>query len=272
MTLFEYENYKDYILKILKEMPSKGYGQFRKFAQHLQVNSVIISQIFKGERHLSAEQALDLAGYLGLTNLETEYFVLLVQLERAGNYRLKTHFKKRLSEIREKSKDLKSRLPQDKLLTDETKAIFYSNWYYSGVRLLSSIKGFENIDAIAEHLHLPRASVKRIASFLVENGLCLEERGKLKMGPKLTHLEAASPLISRHHTNWRLRALQNLEPLSKDELFYSAPMTLSTEDVAWVRARIVELIQKVVDRAKDSESEKLACLNIDWFDFRGRPE
>ncbi|MBX9768314.1 MAG: TIGR02147 family protein [Bdellovibrionales bacterium] len=272
MTLFEYDNYKAYVLGILKKMPNAGYGQFRKIAKHLQVNSVIVSQVFKGDRQLSPEQGLDLAEYFGLSDLESSYFVLLIQIERAGNSRLKNHLQKRLLELKKKSSELKNILPQDKILTEEAKATFYSHWYYSGVRLLSSVKNFDSVDAIAEHLHLPRATAKRVADFLVAQGLCVEERGKLKMGPKVTHLEATSPLVSRHHTNWRLRALQNLEPLSKDELFYSGPMALSNEDALWVRSRLVELIENVVQRVKVSESERLACLNIDWFDFRGRPE
>lgn len=273
MTIYEFSNYKEFVLKLLKKMPKGGHGQFRKMALYLNVNSVIISQIFKGERQLTSEQALDLAEFLGLSGLETEYFVLLVQLERAGTHRLKAHFKKQLHELQEKSKDIKNRVPsQNHKLSEESKALFYSNWYYSGVRLLSSIKGFETVDTIAEELQLSRSNVKRIVTFLVDHGLCVEERGKIKMGPRLTHLEATSPLIARHHTNWRLRAIQNLEPLGKDELFYSGPMALSIEDARWVRAQIVDLIQSVVTRARDSESERLACLNIDWFDFRGRPE
>ena len=63
---------------------------------------------------------------------------------------------------------------------------------------------------------------------------------------------------------------QNLEPVGRDELFYSAPMVLSRDDVAWVRERIAELIKLVLERVKQSDSEALACLNIDWFDFGGR--
>jgi uncharacterized protein (TIGR02147 family) len=271
MSIYDFEDYKVYVLDVLKKMPQQGYGQFRKMAEHLQVNSVIISQVFKGDRDLSAEQALELCQYLGLSELETEYFVLLVQKARASTPKLRTHLKNKLQALQEKASDLKTRLPQDKALTEEAKALFYSNWYYSGIRLLTSIKGFNDVDSIAIAMHLPRATVKHVTEFLVAHGLCLEEKGKLSIGPRLTHLESSSPLVSRHHTNWRLRGLANQEPLSKDELMYSGPMSLSQKDMEWVRSRIVELIEDVVHRVKDSDSEKLACLNIDWFDFRKRP-
>jgi uncharacterized protein (TIGR02147 family) len=265
MSVYDFDEYKPLILGILKKMPQEGYGQFRKMAAHLQVNSVIISQIFKGNRELSPEQALDLSQYFGFSEMETEYFVLLVQKERAANHRLKSHLQTRIAKIREQSKDLKSRLPQDQQLSDEAKAIFYSNWYYSGIRLLSSIPGFQNVDSIAEHFGLPRAHVKKATDFLLTHGLCVEEKGLLKMGPKVTHLESSSPLIARHHSNWRLRSMNSAENLSKEELMYTAPMSLSEKDFEWVRARLVELIESVVGRAKESDSERLACLNVDWI-------
>ncbi len=269
-SFFAFRNYKSLVLNLLAAMPREGYGQFRKIAEHLNVNSVIVSQIFKGDRNLTLDQALELGFYFGFSKLETEYFLVLVQIERSGSHRLKVHLENQLQEIREKSQELKERLPHDKVLTEETKAIFYSTWYYSGIRLLTGVEGMNSVDAIAEHLALPRATVKRVAEFLVAHGLCLEENGKLRMGPQLTHLEASSPLLTRHLTNWRLRGLQNLEPPSSDELFYSAPMVLSTNDVMWVRERLIEVIEAVLARVKNSESERLTCLNIDWFDFRGR--
>lgn len=268
INFFGSEDYKKTVLELIRKMPRKGFGQFRKIAEYLRISSVLVSQIFKGNRHLTVEQALELSHYFGFSPLEMQYFLTLVQLERSGTHRLKTHLREQLQEIREKSQELKNRVPQDKVLTEEAKAMFYSQWYYSGVRLLSSIEGFQTVDAIAEHLNLPRARIKHIVAFLLDHGLCVESNGRIEMGPRLTHLEASSPLITRHHSNWRMRAMRNMESPDKDELFYSAPMVLSQDDVAWVREQLVELIKRVLERVKPSSSERLACLNIDWFDFR----
>lgn len=267
---FEHDNYKDLVRALLASMPRKGYGQLRKIAEHLNVSAVIVSQVFGGDRHLTQEHALDLCSYFGFSPLETEFFVLLVQMERAGNHRLKKFYQVKLSELREKSRDVKSRVAQDIELDESAKALFYSNWYYSAIRLASSIDGVHTVDEIAEFLHLPRATVKQVTEFLIAKRLCLEDDGKIRMGPSLTHLEQSSPLLPRSQSNWRLRGLHNLETKAADELFYSAPMALSVADVEWVRARLLALIEEVVVRVKVSESQKLACLNIDWFDFRTR--
>lgn len=268
MTIFKFDDYKDYFNSLMKNMPKEGYGQFKRVAAHLKVNSVIISQIFRGPRDLSTEQALEIAEYLGLSKLETDYFLLLVRYARAGTHKLKAHLKNEMQTMQEKSRDLKNRVSADKHLTNEARAIFYSSWYYSGIRLMTSIDGLNDIDGIANHLSLQRSTVKRVLDFLVANGLCVEKNGLIQMGPKTTHLESSSELVGRHHANWRLKGLQSMDSVGADELFYTGPMTLSEGTAKWIRGELVQLIQKVVEKVKDSKSEKLSCLNIDWFDIK----
>src|SRR5690349_12986745 len=108
MSIFEFANYKEWVLSFIQNMPKRGYGQFRKIAQHLNVSSVIVSQIFKGNRDLTIEQAYDLATYFGMTELETKYFLLMVQSERSGTRRLSQHYKNELRILKEKAQDLKN--------------------------------------------------------------------------------------------------------------------------------------------------------------------
>ena len=270
MSIFQYDDYKKFIVELLLDMPRSGYGQFKKIAEHLGVNSVVITQIFKGDRELSAENALELCAYFGFSDLESRYFLALVSLGRAGTHKLKQYYKSELVELRLKSKDLKNRVPQDSSLSDEARAMFYSNWYYSAIRLTSSIDGKNNVDEIAEYLGIPRSVVKQASDFLLKHGLMAEKAGALRMGPKLTHLESSSPLITRHHANWRLRSMQTSSSLGPDDLSYTSPMALSLETRREVREEITKLIASVLKRVQTDDSECVACLNIDWFDYSAR--
>src|SRR3989344_5882150 len=131
MNIFEFDNYKKYINARIESMPKRGRGQYLKMANFLSVNSVIISQVFKGDRELSLEHACELCEFFGFTPLESRYFILLVEYERAGTHKLKKMLNEQLAEIAHKAQDLKHRLTQDAELTDEARATFYSNWYYS---------------------------------------------------------------------------------------------------------------------------------------------
>ncbi len=263
--IFKYRCYKRYVNDWVLRKPKKGRGQYKKISEYLGINSVRVSQIFKGNQEMSLEFAHKLSSYLGHSESEMEYFLILVAKARAGTAELKKVLEKRISQAQAESTDLKTRLSQDVTFSEEAKAIFYSNWYYSGIRLTSSIKGLDNANALSEKLDLPIDTVSRVIEFLLKYGLCIKEGEKVKMGPKRTHLESSSPLVSRHHQNWRLKAIESMQKQNKSNLFYSGPMSLSKSALQANRTDLVDMIKKLSDRSLNDREEHLACLNIDWF-------
>lgn len=264
--IFEYLDFRQFLADWIQSQPRRGYGQNRKMAEHLGVSSVMMSQILKGDRLMPMEHAYELARYIGLNDNETRYFLLLAQHSRAGTESFKKHLKDEIQSLRKSARELKSRLPVDKELSDEAKSIFYSDWIYSGVRLVSSIEGFESVEKIAEKFDLPIQKVRAVAEFLVSVGLCVQNGGKLQMGPARTHLESNSPYVKARQVSWRLKGFEQMGN-STDDLYYTAPMALSKEAAEEVRKQLVLLIQRVNKIVPESKSEELACLNIDWFKF-----
>lgn len=267
MSIFEFDNYRDFINAYLKTSPKRGHGLLSRIAKHLGVHTTFVSQVFKGLKNLSSEQAIDLTNFLQLTEMEAEYFILLTQLDRAGTQRLKKFYEKKISEIKTKSQQVTHRLPKDKVLTEEAQKIFYSRWYYSAIRLLTSIPEFQTIDAITAQLNLPRKLVSGVMDFLLDVGMCKEVSGKLLMGPSRTHLEAESIEVGKHHLNWRLKSAERVDSILPEELMFSSPMTLSRKDFEKIRAMIIDTIEEAGTVVDDSPPELLAYLNIDWLEI-----
>lgn len=270
MRIFEFDSYKKYVTAHIRSIPGGGRGELQKIAQHLGVHSSMVSQVIRGDKHLSFEQAPRLAEYLGLNELEIDFFVTLLEHNRAGTVKLRKLKERRLEELRKRSNQMLSRLPPSKILGEKDKALFYSNWYYSGIRLLTSIPRYRNIDAITGYIGLPKGLIRRVVEFLLSTGLCVEKNGEIEVGPLRTHVEADSPLVTRHHVNWRLKAIEHFPTLSDDELAFTLPMTISVKDVPVIRERIGKLIEDVSGIIERSNPEKLVCLSIDWFDVKGR--
>src|SRR5262245_60652246 len=141
MTLFDFDDYKALALHLIEQNTANKRGQFQRISEHLGVHSSLISQVLKGPKDLSLEQACLLADYFGLSEIEEEYFVALVQYQRAGNQALKRLSRKKLDEIKGRSQGLENRLTRQQKLTAADQAVFYSSWHYSGIRLLSEIPG-----------------------------------------------------------------------------------------------------------------------------------
>lgn len=266
--IYEFRNYRHFLRIEFARLPKKGRGQARKLAEALKVHPVVVSQVLAGTRDLSHEQALDTAAHLGLDERSTEYFSLLVLQARAGTKRLKDHLEKKLDLLRGEAHALKNRIQKHRNLSDEQMGVFYSNWYYSGVRLLTSVPGFDHADAIAAKLGLSRAQVNEILAYLLETGLVQkDEKGRLSMGVTSTFINGKSPYINGHHRNWRMKAIKALEEPKESDLFFTSPCTLSAADKEKFREELKKLLASFSKRVQDSPSEQLSCLNVDWFDL-----
>lgn len=266
MDIFEFSSYKKYVLERVEAMPRRGHGQFTKIATHIGASPVIVTQVLKGPREFSDEQALRIANYLGLKPLESEYFMRLVLLEKAGTHDLKVFHRQALDQLRRAGQAVKNRVAPHKELDDSTKSIFYSDWVYSAARSLTSLEEFRTPEAIAERLGISLSRVNEIVEFLIQVGLlALDAKGRLKPGVAQTHLDAQSRFINNHRRNWRLKALEGLNKTTPDELFYSGPCTISQKDFADLRLEFTKAISALSQKVSATDPELLACLNIDWF-------
>lgn len=264
MVVFEYHEYKKCVNDWIGSQPHGGHGQLRKLALYLEINSVVMSQVFRGHRDLTLEQALGVTKFMGHSELERDYFLLLVQKNRAGSYELKSVFEKQLDTLRVTAQSLKNRVKHQKF-SDEDKATFYSQWYYSAVRLGISIPSLGTVSAIADHLKLDRPLIAKVVEFLLRHKLIVQDQVGMKMGPQVTHVGHDSPFVNRHHTNWRLKSLQAMENITDLDLYYTGPMALSENAANEIRKLLVDLVEKSTKKAANSDSEVLRCLNIDWF-------
>jgi uncharacterized protein (TIGR02147 family) len=266
MTLFQYGDYKKFVNERVAAMPKGGRGEFQRIASVLNMHSTTVSHVFKGDKELTLEQSAGLCQHWGLNTQETDYFVTLVELSRAGSPGLKKIFQTRLEEIKKTSTQLKNRIPKDVELSDADRARFYSQWYFSAVRLLCDIPEMGNIDRIAKHLNIPVGKANEALQFLLQCGLIVEEKGKLKLGPGRTYIEAGSTMVHRHHGNWRVKATDLYPRMNIEEDFaLTSPMTLSREDALKVRELLMKSVEKILAINKPSSSEELRILNIDWL-------
>lgn len=265
MDIYRYDSYHDVLKVWMLEQPNQGRGLSSKIARHLNISTVLVSQILSGTRLLQMDYAFQLAKFIGFTEQETEYFLLLIQYARAGTETYKTFILKQIKLLQKEQLEIKNHVAQDINLSEQDKAQFYSHWHYSAVRLTADIPDYNTAARISESLSIPVARVNEILEFLVRCKLCVLQNGKYKMAAQNTHLAAGSPWIYSRQLQWRQKAIQAMEMTSDRNMFYTGPMVLSKKDTLWVRDQLIDLISKINSRLKDSPSEELMCLNIDWF-------
>ena len=265
MTIFEFHDYRVFLRKHIERLPRNGRGEINQMARSAGIHPSLLSQILAGTKNLSLEQAQLIASHLGLTTQETEYFLNLVLYQRAGTANLKTFFKEKLNNLKQASLELSQRVRQDRQLSEEEKSILYSHWLYLAVWLFTSIGSGKSLEDIASRFEISRERATEIINFLLSTNLCILDHGTYKMGSQSVHVGRASPHVHKHHTNWRIRAVDASDKISADELMYTAPMSVSKNDFKKIRERLTEVIKEVTDSAIASKAEDLVYFGLDFF-------
>jgi hypothetical protein len=266
MNVFQKGDIKSVIKGFISEKPRNGRGEISRIAQHLNVSPTLISHVLTGQKTLTTDQGQSILSYLGLAGLEADYFMFLLQLERAGTQDAQKYWKMKLDEIKASSLKLTHRLQSDKKLSEEERAIFYSSPLYMMVRLYTSVgeKGKSALE-IAQRFELTTLRCAEVLRFLVSGGFCDERNGRYSMSAQTMHLEKTSPHLLRFQTDWRMRALQRGETLSESELMFTAPVSLSKKDFDLLREETILFIKSFLKTVHASPAEEIACLNIDFF-------
>ena len=262
--IYDYKDYRAFIRDSVRARANRGRGYLSKIASYLRITSAQISHIMNGVRELTPEQSLKVAEFFGLNSTETEYFVELVALARAGDKELKDFTKHRLKRLAQAGLQLKHQVPAHRELSDSEKARFYSSWLYSAILLSTSIKPLE-VEEVALQFNISRVRAASSLNFLLDLGLCVRKPEGVVMGPQTTFIPKSSPFVFRHHSNWRAIGALKSEHTSEDDIFFTSPVTMSKKDYAAFRSRLFELIQQFSKTVKESESEILACFNLDYF-------
>jgi uncharacterized protein (TIGR02147 family) len=267
VNIFGFQDYRKFLLTRLEPRSTSKRGELTRLAKVLGVNSSYLSQIIHGSKNLSVEQAFLIAEDFGLTSAETEFFIELVHLQRATKANYRKFILGRVRKLQMESLVQKGIPPIEEPLDERSKGTFYSNWYYTAIQLLSGIHKFQTSSAIASRLNLNQDLVDQVLRFLVSVGLCIQRDEKTGVGPRKTHLDRASPFVSRHHMNWRIKGMEFMPRNSSEDYFFTAPMRIDERTSKKIRAMLAEVAQHTNQMIDSAGDEKLVCLNIDWFEF-----
>lgn len=262
-SLFDFRDYKQYLVA-QGESESRGYR--KKLSEAAGCQTAYVSHVLNGTAHFSWEQAEAISRFLGHSGFETEYFLFMVELTRAGTPSLRRFLSGKLDEIREKHLNIKTRVHIKATLSREDQARYYSAWYYAAIHVLLTLPKLRTQEALSRHLRVSTKIVSEVLDFLCSVSLAVREGQTYLVGSAELHLEIDSPMISKHQTNWRLQAIRSLENFREGDLHYSSVFTIHPEDANRIRASLVEQIQNATQIVRDSKEELSFAMGIDFWE------
>ncbi len=264
MNLFNLNDYKEVLRQKIQENEAlRGYKTQLAAAAGCQKS--FLSQVIHQHIHITPDHALGLALFWEFTPDQRDYFMELVQRDRAGSPALRELAEKRLQEIRRRNQDLATRFQKEKPIEEAQQALYYSSWHWSAVHILLTIPNFRTASAIAKRLQLPEPFVTQCLENLERMGL-IQPSGKSWTVTRMDiHLPQDSPLTAMNHGNWRNRAVSDSQMRTPGNVHYTALHSLSRKDFEALQGMILGFIDQTRKVVAPSPEEELACFCLDWF-------
>lgn len=267
MNLFDFNSYLEYLKTRLQRQSGPRRGLKTQFADAIGCDGAYVSRILDGTNHLSLEQGMRANHYFAHTEDESEYFLTLISLARAGSKELQAHFKKKRSSQQEANLRLSHRLRDFERLDLATQSHFYSHWLYVATDMATSIPKLQSLEAMASYFALPRATLIPILEFLEKAGI-VKRDGELWVNTRRQmHIGTESPFLTKHHLNWRLKAMQAIELGRKEDLHYSSVISVSSQDIEKIKKKLLDTITEIRALVKDSKDETVASYCVDLFEL-----
>jgi uncharacterized protein (TIGR02147 family) len=262
--LFILNSYNSIILLKMGHFMDK-WGLISKMAEAAQCQRSHLSRVIKAKAQLTLEQAAGLSEFFKLNDVESEYFLALVELERAGTPVLKARFKKRITQIRQDQENIGKRLRVSSLNVAEQEMTYYSAWYWLAIHIAVSIPELQTPAKISKRLNLEEDFVRECLEKLESFNLVKRIGERWVFSSQSIHLPKTSPLIGIHHGNWKSRAVLSSQTAANDHLHYTVVQSLSREDFQKVKAVLLETIDHFSKIALPSKEEELVCFSCDFF-------
>jgi len=264
--VFDFKNYQEYLKWVL---PVKGEerGVRSKLALFLDCRVSHITQVIQGQSHMGLEMAQKTAEFLRLSHEESHFFLLLVSMERAGTEALKKYFQKQIDEVLSARSNIKQRLRITDELTSEQVMHYYSSWHYSAVHLLCSLPEIKTANDIQNRLRLPLEKIKESISFLSDSNIVVQTSEGLNTTGRRIHLEAKSKMISKHHTNWRVKTIEELGLAKPESLHFSAVYSFARKDWDAIKESFLKSIKSSELIIEKSPEDMIGAVCVDFYEI-----
>lgn len=264
MNIYNFENYKNILKHVMHENQGRGYQ--KKLSEAAGCKSSYLSKVINSYYNLTPEHALNLCHFWGFDDLEVEYFLTLVDMERAGSSKLESHLKIKLNQIKQKKDDLANTGKRELLESSEILSSYYSSWIYSAIHILLSVNVYRSPDSLSKKLNLPKKQVVNILNELKRFGFVNNKNNIWSYTKGSVHVHKDSPYVSLHHQNWRQRAvLSSSNKTQQNKLHFTSVMSLGLKDFENLKDDLNDFIKMKLKETETSPEEEVACLNLDFF-------
>lgn len=260
--VFEFSSYKQFMIYKLRTIGSRGV--LSRTAESMSCQTSYLSRVMNSKMQLTMDQAFLLTQIFKLPDSEKEYFLTLVEFERAGGFGYKESLKKKLQELKAKHESI-SEIVGKKKSIEEVDGLYFSSWHWTAVHFLTSIPNYQTAIKISQRLQLPIVFVEDILKQLEGWGYVSHQNKQWKYKSGEFHLPKSNPFTIIHHNNWRNKAILDSQNLNSEGLHYTNIQTASVKDIEKLKELFLDFIKECNYMLGPSQPEESIAICLDLF-------
>lgn len=259
------KSYKQFVNQML-ENPLYGRGAKTRLANHLGVQGSFISLVLSGPQDFSTDHSIKIAEFLKLSAPETEYFMTLVQRDRAGTPKLKQYYQALIDRMLKEEAQIKSHVQAKQLEANEQDlSLYYGAWFHVAVHMAIHNTKLRTVSALVAYTKLSESQVRESIDLLVRLGFAQFDKDKVVPIDRTFHLSKRSLALRSHHTNWRGQAVQSLDDNQPDALHYSLVLNVDAETAIKMRELLLDSIKRTHILIEKAKIENVYSICLDLF-------
>lgn len=269
MSVFNHLNYRkaiEEIIEIRKKMPGKY--TLRKLSENSGLQASFLTNVLKGRFDFNADQLFAVAEELGLSKVEREYVLLLLDYERSIHKPRREQLKIQIDELRKENQKSEKHLS---VKVVDPASIDQSQYYLDPFAQLTltylNLKDYgKQPEKLGSVLGISQSHLGEILKLLVKIGYVQIENKTYKVIARNTHLPKQNPLSGPHLTMMRLKTIDQLQRLSSDQSYsQSVTFTGNEETKSQLIDAYLSFLKKAESIVKPAPSEKVFQMNFDLF-------
>lgn len=269
MSIYEYLDYRKYLLFELKRRKDEGLGFTQdSFAQASGIRNTYLTNVLKGRGNFNSDQIYAIAVNLKLSEDETQYLFLLKEFDQCTSSPRKHSLKTQIELLRENSKKTENYITA-KVRKDENELImrYYSDPFIKIVHIMLQIPRYaQNYLSIASDLNMQKSYLRKILETLVELKVIQLKDKSAEVLQKNFHLPKESPMLLPHQILMRQKSGQRLQETAENSRYSFSVTFSSTEETRqFIHQRFLEFLKEIENSVKSSKSENAYQINFDLF-------
>ena len=267
MSVFEAVDYLAFVNQKLRS-PAGGAprGQVKALAAKLRCHPTFVSQILGGKAHFNHEQAVLFCEYIQLSDEESEFFIDLLNRDRAGSRSSRAHFQRVLDRKTAERKIFQKRAAISSTLTREQEIQYFSRWAIPIAHAAIQIPELRKSDKLAKAMSWSTSMTINALDTLEQLKLAEEKLGCWLPTKETLHIGRDSPLNSTFHVNWRLKTAAQLAEHDRaaEEIHYSSAFAISPDAAEEIREIILSSLQTIRTKMCEAKPEALYSFCLDF--------